>query len=130
MDKKYIELFKNLASSIAITAEQVMDYDHEKKDDHGLETAKFMRDDYQALSESLNNLGKDYELNKKDAAKLLVGAMIIVNQLKDRANNLKNAMDGYQSDIIPKLQKIVDEAKDDIEAMRMANENFIIKDNE
>ena len=126
MDKKYVNLFKELAQTTAASAETVMDYDREKGDEDGLKTATFMRNDYQALAESF---GEDYKLNKNDAAKLLVGAMIMTNQIQDRINNLKKAMTGYQTDVIPKLQKIVDEAKTDDEAAEMADKNFMIESN-
>ena len=126
MDKKYIELFKSLAQATAISAEQVMEYDREKGDEKGLETATMMRDDYQALAEKIV---EDYKPNKNDIAKLLVGAMIQVNQIQDRINNLKQAMTGYQTDVIPKLQSIVDIATNDEEAAKMADEEFIIEDN-
>ena len=126
MDKKYIELFKNLAQTTAATAETVMDYDHQKDDQKGLETATIMRDDYQALAESLDNLKEDYEINKVDAARLLVAAMIQINQIQSRINNLKQAMVGYQTDVIPKLQEVVD-ASDDEAASKLANEKFIIE---
>jgi hypothetical protein len=128
MDKKYITLFKELAQATAASAETVMDYDRDKGDQKGLDTATIMRDDYQALAESLSNLDEEYQINKADAAKLLVGAMIMTNQLQDRINNLKKAITGYQTDVIPKLQKIVDEAKNDEEVTKMANELFIIED--
>ena len=126
MDKKYIELFKNLAQATAATAETVMDYDRQKDDQKGLETATIMRDDYQALAESLDNLKEDYEINKVDAARLLVAAMIQINQIQSRINNLKQAMVGYQTDVIPKLQEVVD-ASDDEAASKLANEKFIIE---
>jgi hypothetical protein len=125
MDKKYITLFKELAQATAASAETVMDYDRDKGDQKGLNTATIMRDDYQALAE---NLAEEYQINKADAAKLLVGAMIMTNQLQDRINNLKKAVTGYQTDVIPKLQKIIDEAKNDEEVTKMANELFIIED--
>ena len=56
--------------------------------------------------------------------------MIQANQLQDRINNLKQAMTGYQSDVIPKLQEILDTAKTDEDATKLANEKFIIEDNE
>ena len=129
MHKKYIELFKNLAQATAASAEQVMDYDKTKNDEKGFETAKVMRDDFQALAESIDNLGEEFAINKGDVARLLVGAMIQVNQLQDRINNLKKAMTGYQSDVIPKLQAILDEAKTDEDATKLANEKFIIETN-
>ena len=103
-----------------------MEYDREKGDEKGLETATMMRDDYQALAEKIV---EDYKPNKNDIAKLLVGAMIQVNQIQDRINNLKQAMTGYQTDVIPKWQSIVDIATNDEEAAKMADEEFIIEDN-
>lgn len=130
MDKRYVTLFKDLAQATAASAEAVMDYDREKGDEKGLETATTMRDDFQALTDRINEGGEAYSMNKGDAARLLVGAMIQVNQLQDRINNLKKAMSGYQTDVVPKLQSIVDEATDDEAAEKMANEKFIIKENE
>ena len=130
MDKRYVPLFKDLAQATAASAESVMDYDREKGDEKGLETATTMRDDFQALTDKINEAGDAYEMNKSDVARLLVGAMIQVNQLQDRINNLKKAMSGYQTDVVPKLQAILDEATDDAAAIQMANEKFIIQDNE
>ncbi len=128
MDNKYITLFKDLAQATASTAETVMEYDRQKHDEKGLETATIMRDDYQNLADKIATT-EDYVLDKADAAKMLVAAMIQVNQVQDRINNLKKAMTGYQTDVIPKLQEIVD-AEDDEAASKLANEKFIIKNNE
>ena len=127
MDKKYTTLFRDLAQATAATAEQVMDYDSQKNDEKGFETAKVMRDDFQALADSIDNLHEGYQINKADIARLLVGAMIQTNQIQDRINNLKKAMAGYQTDVIPKLQEILDNAKDDEEASKMANEKFVLE---
>lgn len=129
MDKRYITLFKELAQATAVSAEQVMEYDRSKGDEKGLETAAIMRDDYQNLVDSITSADENYQLNKADAARLLVGAMIQVNQLQDRINNLKKAMSGYQADVIPKLQEIVD-LENDEDVAKVANEKFIIKENE
>ena len=129
MDKKYIELLKNLAQATAITAEQVVEYDRQKNDEKGIETAKIMRDDFQSLLDAMNNLGNEYQLNRTDTARLLVAAMIQTNQLQDRINSLKKAIDGYQKDIIPKLQEILDVATSDEDAIKLANEKFIIENN-
>lgn len=126
MDNKYITLFKNLAQATAATAEQVMDYDRQKEDEKGLETATIMRDDYQVLADKISADG--YIMTKSDAARLLVGAMIQTNQIQDRINNLKQAMTGYQTDIIPKLQEMVDAENDDTVA-KLAEEKFIIENN-
>lgn len=126
MDKKYITLFKNLAQTTATTAETVMDYDKQKDDAKGLETATSMRDDYQTLADKIDD---NYEMDKVDAARLLISSMIVVNQLNSKIESMKAAMTGYQTDVIPKLKDIVDNAKDDKEAKTMANEKFIIEDN-
>ena len=127
MDKRYITLFKELAQATAVSAEQVMEYDRGKGDEKGLETATIMRDDYQNLVDSIVSADENYQLNKADAARLLVGAMIQVNQLQDRINNLKKAMSGYQADVIPKLQEIVD-LENDEDVAKVANEKFIISE--
>lgn len=128
MDKKYITLFKELVQAVAVSAETVMEYDHEKGDEKALETATIMRDDYQNLFETISNSGDDYSPTKVEAAKLLVGTMIMANQLQDKINNLNAAMAGYRDDLIPKLQSIIDEAENDEQAQKMANEKFIIKE--
>ena len=125
MDNKYITLFKDLAQATASTAETVMEYDRQKNDEKGLETATIMRDDYQNLADKIATT-ENYVLDKADAAKMLVAAMIQVNQVQDRINNLKKAMTGYQTDVIPKLQEVVD-AEDDEAASKLANKKFIIE---
>ena len=125
MDKKYITLFKDLAQATAVLAEQVMEYDRGKGEEDALKTATIMRDDYQDLADKIK--ADEYNMTKSDAAKFLVAAMIQANQLQDKMNNLKKAMAGYQTDLIPKLQELVD-AEDDETVIRLANEKFIIKE--
>ena len=129
MDKKYVTLFKDLAQATAASAESVMDYDRSQNDETGLKTATIMRDDYQKLTDKIIDAGDAYVPNKDEVAKLLVGAMIQVNQIQDKINNLKKAMVGFQTNTIPKLQKILDEAKDDEDARNMANLSFILENN-
>lgn len=124
MDKKYITLFKELAQATAASAETVMDYNREKDDKKGLNTATIMRDDFQDLVNRIDVT--EYVISKADVAKLLVGAMIMTNQLQDRITNLKKALTGYQTDVIPKLQYILDNAKTEDEVIQMADEKFKI----
>lgn len=128
MHKKYLELFKELTRATAVAAEQVMDYDKEKKDDKGFETAKTMRDDFEALHEKLTAESFDGNLTKAEYAKLLVGCYVIVGNLQDRIEALKKAIAGYQSDLVPKLSKII-EAENDAEAQKLANEHLIVETN-
>lgn len=128
MHKKYLELFKELTRATAVAAEQVMDYDKEKNDDKGFETAKTMRDDFEALHEKLAAESFDGNLTKAEYAKLLVGCYVIVGNLQDRIEALKKAIAGYQSDLVPKLSKII-EAADDVEAQKLADEHLIVETN-
>lgn len=131
MDKKYITLFRDLAQATAASAESVMDYNRSKNDEKGLSTATIMRDDFQALVDVIKEAGDDYAPTQPEAARLLVGAMVMVNQLQDKVNALRKAITGYQTDVIPKLQEIVDKAGSDNElARKMANEKFVIKEQE
>lgn len=125
MDKKYITLFKDLAQATAVLAEQVMEYDRGKGEEEALKTATIMRNDYQDLADKIK--ADEYNMTKSDAAKFLVAAMIQANQLQDKINNLKKAMVGYQTDLIPKLQELVD-AENDEAVIQLANEKFIIKE--
>lgn len=125
MNKKYITLFKNLAQATAVSAETVMEYDQQKNDDKGYETARVMRDDFQDLMGRIDVT--EYVMSKADAAKFLVGAMVMANQLQDRIANLKNALAGYQTDIIPKLNEVLG-AESDEKAASIAEEKFQIKE--
>ena len=127
MDKKYIELFKELARVTAVTAEQVMEYDEAQNDEKGLKTATTMRDDYETLHDSLD---ENYNLTKADAAKLLVATMLQLNRTQERIAALRKAATGYQTDLIPKLQEIVDNASSDEDVAKLAHEKFIIESNE
>lgn len=122
MDKSYIMLFKNLAQAMAASAEQLMEYEENSKEDSAAATV--MRDDYQALADHITN---DYQLSKSDAAKLLLSAMIQVNQTQGRIENLRKAMVGYQTDVIPKLQELVD-LKNEEEISKLAEEKFKVKE--
>ncbi len=128
MHKKYLELFKELTRATAVAAEQVMDYDKEKNDDKGFETAKTMRDDFEALHEKLAAESFDGNLTKAEYAKLLVGCYVIVGNLQDRIEALKKAIAGYQSDLVPKLSKII-EAENDAEAQKLADEHLMVETN-
>ena len=89
-----------------------------------------MRDDFNALYDKINNKDFDGNLSKIDFTQLTVGSLIISSQLNDRINSLKKALAGYQTEIIPQLQEIVEKAENDEEAMKIADEKFTIKSNE
>ena len=103
MDKRYKELFTLISQSVSNLAEQVMNDHQDKGEDKQQETAQIMRDDYLNLH---NKLVNEEELNKADFARLLVGAIIVTNQLDARIKNEQKALDGYKLDVIPKLDRI------------------------
>ena len=128
MHDKYITLFKEIVKATTISAEQVMDYDKQKNDEHGYEAADTLHKDFIELYDRMRSENFNGQLTKTDFARILVGTLIVMNQLNDRVNALKKAMAGYQTDVMPKLQEIVDKAKTDEEAMTMAEEKFSIKE--
>ena len=128
MHSKYIELFKEIANATAISAEQVMDYDKQKDDAKGYDAAETLHKDFIELYDKIRDKNFDGQLAREDFARLLVGTLIIMNQLNDRITALKKAMVGYQTDVMPKLQDIVDNTKTNEEAMAMAEEKFSIKE--
>lgn len=115
MDKSYQNLFKEMCQSAAVLAEQVMDYDDKQGDKKGFETAKIMRDDYQNLADVLS---VKKELSYNDYAKLLAASYIITGNIQNKIDAQKKVLEGYRLDIIPKLSRIIDEAKDNPELMK------------
>lgn len=122
MDKKYLELFSLISQTVSNIAEQVMNDHQDKGETKEQETAQVMRDDYLALHDKLV---ENQELNKADFARLLVGAIIVTNQLEARIKNEQQALDGYKLDIVPKLDRI-NNAKEE-EVTSLAEELFQIK---
>ncbi len=127
MHKKYIELFKELARATEVAAEQVMEYNKAKNDEKGYETAQTMRTDYSALYDKLRAEDFDGTLTKADYAKLLVGCYVTVGNLQDRVQMLQKAITGYQTDLVPKLDKVI-AAESDESAQAIAEEQFQISD--
>ena len=123
MDSKYLELFTLIAQQIANLAEQVMNDHQDKGETKEQETAQTMRDDYLDLHDKLIS---NQELNKADYARILVGAIIIANQLTARIQNEQKALDGYKLDIIPKLDQINNAEYDDVPAL--AAKLFTVKE--
>ena len=88
-----------------------------------------MRADYQELYDKIR--AEDFNpdtLTKKDYAKLLVGAIIIVQQVENKIKGEQKALNAYKIDLIPKLERIVNEADvDDEKRIELASELFEIK---
>lgn len=123
MDSRYLELFTLIAQQVANLAEQVMNDHQDKGETKEQETAQTMRDDYLNLHDKLTT---NQELNKADYARILVGAIIVANQLDARIKNEQKALDGYKLDIIPKLDQINNTDYDDVPAL--AAKLFTVKE--
>lgn len=128
MDKKYIELFSLISRNIEMIAERVMDGHKEDGDEKGYETAQRMRDDYIQLSDKINEQDPE-ALTKADYARLLVGSIIVANQLTTRIENEKKALQGYKIDVIPKLDQINNTDTEE-EAVALALKLFEIQEEE
>ena len=120
MNNEYKHLFIEIAKSAELLAEQVMEYDHLQQDTEGEKTAAIMRTDFQQLQKQIES----NEPAKNDYIKLLVGAMIIKNNLQTKVEQFQKAITGYEMDVIPKLQRIMDETFDDESARELATEIF------
>lgn len=123
MDSRYLELFTLIAQQIANLAEQVMNDHQDKGETKEQETAQTMRDDYLNLHDKLTT---NQELDKADYARILVGTIIVANQLDARIKNEQKALDGYKLDIIPKLDQINNTEYDDVPAL--AAKLFTVKE--
>ena len=123
MDKRYTELFTLIAQTTANIAEQVMDEHKKNGEEKGYQTAETMRNDFLNLHDKL---GTDEVLDKADYARLLVGAIIVTNQLDARIKSEQKALQGYKIDIIPKLDQINN--ADATETTELAEHLFEIKE--
>ena len=123
MDKRYVELFTLIAQTTANLAEQVMEEHKKNNEEKGYQTAETMRNDFLNLHDKL---GTDEVLDKADYARLLVGAIIVTNQLNARIENEQKALQGYKIDIIPKLDQINN--ADASETVKLAETLFEIKE--
>ena len=126
MNKMYTQLFLEIAKSTELLAERVMELDHKNNDLKGEATAKIMRDDFSALKEKLQLDGT--ALSRSEWIKLLSGAMIVSNNIEDQIKTLQKANSGYKLNIIPKLNRIMNETETDEGAQTLANEFFQISE--
>lgn len=121
MDNKYISLFSELTKANIMFAEQVEKYDRQLNDEKGANNAQLMREDFMLLD---NRITDGSTLQKNDYVKLLVCALTVSNSLLEKIKTYQTALQGYKTDLIPKLQRIVEEASTDEEAQNLADELF------
>ena len=127
MDKTYLTLFTELAHTTEILAEQVMENDGSKE--QAVNAAKTMRSDYAQLYDRLRDKNfQESSLKREDYAKLLVGAIITAQQIENRIKTEQAALSGYKIDVIPKLERIVNESEDTESAQKLAQEILTIEE--
>ena len=131
MDSRYVKLFTQIAQSIEVIAEQAMEMNHANNDEKGEDAAEKMREMYMELHDRMSKEDFDPKtLSKADYARILVGAAIAAQGIENRIETEKKALEGYKIDTIPKLNRIMDEVKDDESARALAEELFTIKNSE
>lgn len=124
MDITYLTLLREIAHVTELTAEQVMDLNKKNNDLQGYKTAKTMRNDYGALYDKLRSDNFDSTtLIKAEYAKLMVGALIVSQQLEQKIKAEQKVLQGYKVDTIPKLERIVG-CETDEDAVKLAEEIF------
>lgn len=126
MHEKYLALFREIARATSVLAERVMDYDKEKNDEKGFQTAQQMRDDYLDLVDKLQNDLPNLE--RVDFARLLIGAVVVTQNMETEIKAREKAMQGYKIDIIPKLERVVNESEETEDAKKLAEEVFNIQE--
>lgn len=125
MNNNYITLFKEIVHNCEILSEQVMELDKKNNDEKGLNTATIMRDDYANLYDRLK--AEDFDpstLTRNDYAKILAATYITMSNLEDKIKVLQKAVSGYKVDILPKLQRVVEETKTDEEVRELVEKIF------
>lgn len=127
MHEKYITLFKELLKNAEITAEKVAELNRKNNDEKRENVALTMRDDYVKLADKMKDENFSAEdLTKAEYAKLFVATFVFTENLKADIERLKKILQGYEIDVIPKLDRIVQECSTDEEAHELAEKLFQI----
>lgn len=130
MNKKYIDLFHLICQSAEALAEQALDENTKKNDEAGIRAATIMHDDFMRLSDLFANPGFSSDsLTRADYAKLMVGTYFAVTQINSRIERDKKALNGYQIDVLPKLDQLINfDDKDEEGLKKLASQLFAIEE--
>ena len=123
MNEKYKTLFALIAQNMENIAERAMEDDKAKNDMQAYKTAKEMRSKYARLHDLLTSKTVEYTLVKNDIIDLYIGANIVAQQIETRVRREQTAIQGYRLDLIPKLEKAM-ENEDEIEKIFAIQEEF------
>lgn len=114
INEKYKYLFSLIAQNMESIAERAMEDDKAKNDMQAYKTAKEMRSKYARLHDLLTSKTVNYTPTKNDIIDLYIGANIVVKNFEARIRREQTALQGYRLDLIPKLEKAM-ENEDEIE---------------
>ena len=114
MNEKYKTLFALIAQNMENIAERAMEDDKAKNDMQAYKTAKEMRSKYARLHDLLTSKTVEYIPVKNDIIDLYIGANIVAQQIEARIRREQTAIQGYRLDLIPKLEKAMNN-EDEIE---------------
>ena len=116
--EKYKTLFTEIAKSITVLSENVMEY--ERKNNTGKEfSSEKIRNDFQKLWDKLSNETIEVsDLTKEDYYYLIVGATIVSEQIKNDIEKKKAALDAYSNNLLPTLKKIIEDGPEDQDELK------------
>lgn len=126
MDEQYIRLFSELARSLELLTERAMKEEKEN-DNKNLQTATMMRKNYAEIYDKLHDK-KIAQLTISDFAHLYIAAGILVNQLEAKKKAIDKAIQGYKIDVLPKLNRILNEPKNDFDTVKLVKELFSVNE--
>ena len=123
MNEKYKTLLALIAQNMENVAERAMEDDKAKNDMQAYKTAKEMRSKYARLHDLLTSKTVDYVPVKNDIIDLYIGANIILQQIRARIQKEQAAVLGYETDLIPKLKKAMENADQIAEIFTISEES-------
>lgn len=71
-----------------------------------------------------DNIDNDKELEYKDYVNLIAIIYIIMNNIQNQIDNKEKALQEYKINILPKLSRIMEEAKEDKSKVKELAENL------
>ena len=129
MDKQYLKLFIELSQAMEALAEEVRNLNIDKGKEDEAANADTLRDSFVALSNKLTASDFNGELTRAEYARLLIGAIVIQRHIEARIQKLNTGLKGYKVDIVPKLERILNETtnEDNEKLQTLAKELFSTK---
>lgn len=122
MNEKYKYLLSLVAQNMENVAERAMEDNKVKNDMQAYKTAKEMRSKYARLHDLLTSKTVEYTPVKNDVIDLYIGANIILQQIRARIQKEQAAVLGYETDLIPKLKKAMENEEQIVEIFSIQEE--------